>query len=255
MQVQWTKSDGDFILKKGEVHLWLVSLKPTQSVLDFIVPLLAPEEADRAARFYQTRDCQRFILARGLLRIILGRYLRSKSESLLFSYSQKGKPELSKPITKLNFNLSHSQGYVLYAIGEYREIGIDLEYIKEIEAMEIARRFFNSQDCQYLEESINPQDMFFKLWTAKEAYLKAIGQGIASGLDQVSLTIDQNGFYLNPTWTVHSFTPAEGYYGALACNGDLEKILGFSVTDDLDRFFQEPDHSLPYATDDKIEFS
>ena len=255
MKLNWQFDTADYILGQHEVHLWQASLNCSQNILDFLTRLLSADELERAGKFLQTKHAEQFIIARGMLRLILGRYLQSRPEEILFSYSETGKPKLAQiATTKLNFNLSHSQGYVLYALGQYSELGIDLEYAKDMgNIKEIARRFFNSQDCEYLETYSNEQELFFKLWTAKEAYLKATGQGIAGGLDKVKLTIEQDRFFLERPWTVYSFSPQTRYYAALACKGKLEKILGFSI--DLDQFCQELDHSHHYAKDDKRESS
>jgi 4'-phosphopantetheinyl transferase len=195
---------------------------------------LDDDERSRAARFYFSRDRDRFVVARGVLRALLGRYLNRAPESLAFSYSTHGKPALvSEPgADPICFNLSHSHGAALYAVTRSCEVGIDLEFIRcDLEAEQIAERFFSPNEIVALR-ALPPslkRYAFFLCWTRKEAYIKARGEGLSMSLDQfdVSLTPGEPAALLstNPDsdealrWFLRNLTPAPGYAAALAIRG------------------------------------
>ena len=192
---------------------------------------LSADERVRAERFYFERDRKRFIVGRGLLRTILGRYLDIKPSRLQFCYQSHGKPVLAEfGAGKLHFNLSHSQGLALYAVTREQEIGIDIEHVRHIpEADEIVKRFFSAREnavFKALPANQKPQ-AFFNCWTRKEAYLKAIGDGLACPLDRVEVSLTPGeparlSSIADPSldhWTLQELTPACSYVGALAVQG------------------------------------
>ena len=192
---------------------------------------LSADERVRAERFYFEHDRKRFIIGRGLLRTILSRYLDIEPLRLQFCYQSHGKPVLADfGAGKLHFNLSHSQGLVLYAVTGEQGIGIDIEYVRPLpEADQIVKRFFSARESavfKALPTAQKPQ-AFFNCWTRKEAYLKAIGDGLACPLDrvEVSLTPGEPPRLLSIAgtpldhWTLQELTPACSYVGALAVRG------------------------------------
>jgi len=192
------------------------------------------DERSRAARFYFRRDRERFIVARAILRVILGRYLNRAPESLSFSYGSHGKPALASKsgAEPICFNTSHSQGMALYVVTRGREIGVDLELIRDGLAVEqIAEQFFSRREISALCSL--PAELrrraFFLCWTRKEAYIKARGEGLSLPLDQfevsltpgqpaalVSVREDSNEAY---RWSLEELFPAANYAAALAVEG------------------------------------
>lgn len=192
---------------------------------------LAPDEQLRAERFYFERDRLYFIVGRGLLRTILGQYLRREPNQLHFCYGPFGKPVLPETSSagKLSFNLAHSAGLALYAVVRDHEIGVDLEQLRPMMDMEqIAARFFAVGERAALQAlpAQQKQEGFFNCWTRKEAYLKALGSGLARPLAEfeVSLTpgeparlVKVNGEPDEASrWVIQALTPAAGYAAALA---------------------------------------
>src|SRR5262245_49624616 len=118
-------------LENDEVHVWRAVLDRTPMRVRSLRQLLAANEQGRADRFRFQKDREHFIVARGLLRIILGRYLNRQPNQLRFGYSQYGKPALSEEsgCPGLRFNLSHSHGLALFAVSRGREVGVDIEQI------------------------------------------------------------------------------------------------------------------------------
>lgn len=201
---------------------------------------LSADELHRAARFRFQRDRQRFVISRGLLRAILGRYLDTAPGELRFRYSEHGKPSLVPAFDGggLRFNLSHSDGLALYAVARGREVGVDLERVRPVlEAEQIAERFFSARENAALRAlpAHLKSRAFFACWTRKEAFVKAVGGGISLPLDRENANAFFDVFPVpgEPTmlsgtgersressgWAVRPLLPAPGYVAALAAEG------------------------------------
>ena len=189
---KWLSSPVDLTLSQDEVHVWRADLDLPAARLQQLVQSLSADEQVRAERFYFEQHRQRFIAGRGILRILLGRYLSVEPQQLRFDYTSSGKPALAKTgDSRLQFNLSHSQGLALYAVTRDRQIGIDLEQLRPTADVEqIAQRFFSAQEYAAIQ-SLPPDqklEAFFRYWTCKEAYLKATGDGL-SQLERIEVEI------------------------------------------------------------------
>ncbi len=226
-------------LSSDQVHIWQAHLDLPAELLAQLRATLSIDEQRRADRFHFERDRHRFTAGRGILRNILSRYSGIKPALLEFSYSPRGKPALRSDSAggALNFNLSHSGGLALYAVTRHRQIGIDLEILRPMpDAEKIAARFFSANESAALGHlpPTHKQEAFFLCWTRKEAYLKAVGQGL-TGLDdvEVSLTPGEPAKILSISgdikeasrWSLQHLTPASGCVGAVAVEGH-----GFSLS-------------------------
>ncbi|AFY31468.1 4'-phosphopantetheinyl transferase HetI [Calothrix sp. PCC 7507] len=227
----WLPAPTDLTLSPNDVHLWRINLEQTESKLEDFTASLSGDELTRAQRFYFPEHRQRFIAGRGSLRAILGSYLGVAPSEVEFDYEPRGKPVLAEKFAKsgLAFNLSHSQGLGLLGVSD-RQIGVDLEYMRSMDDVEaLANRFFLPRESE-LVRSLAPnqkQEIFFRYWTCKEAYLKATGEGIAQ--------LEQAEIYLTPTtpaklqtsgdWSLYELVPANNYVAAVAvagCDWDLK---------------------------------
>ncbi len=230
----WNAPPGDLKLSDNEVHVWRASLEPSLSVIQSLQQILSEDDVIKAHRFYFEKDRHHFIVARGLLRTLLGRYLAVDPGGLRFCYNSYGKPALDLPSDKsrLNFNLSHSHSMVLYAFTLSREVGIDVEYMRpNIEYEQLAASSFSPFEnavFHALPAEIKPQ-AFFNCWTRKEAYIKARGGGLSIPLDQfdVSLVPGEPAALLSSRedtqeterWLLQELAPGTGYAGALVVEG------------------------------------
>ncbi|MGL4501095.1 MAG: 4'-phosphopantetheinyl transferase family protein [Planktothrix sp.] len=217
-------------LYHNTVHIWQANLTGSPQYLEFYQSILADHELKRARRFKFERDQQAFIIARGILRIILGHYLNLSPEQIKFKYSSNGKPSLDQDPSPLHFNLSHAQGKAIYAIALEENIGIDIEYIRETEVLSLAKRFFCESEYRWLNslDSEAQYPAFFRLWTCKEAYLKATGEGLV-GLQEIEIftPLDSNlkilkisqDSELAKNWTMQTIETAENYIATLAIKG------------------------------------
>lgn len=221
-------------LSPNEVHVWCIALEQPSTVLATLASLLSTDEQVRAAQFYFERDRRAFIACHGWLRVILGRYLAVDPQHLEFERALHGKPALVPQAgsTGLQFNLSHSGQMALYAIARQRELGIDLEYIRPMPDMEqIVARFFTPSEQAMFQTLPSDQRLaaFFRAWTCKEAYLKAIRAGLTRPLADfaVSLLPDEPPCLLYDVhdphavvrWSFHRFIPAAGYVATLCVDG------------------------------------
>jgi 4'-phosphopantetheinyl transferase len=224
-----------------EVHVWHANLD--EHGADRLRPLLADDEIARADRFHFTKDRNHYVVARALLRKLLASYLGLSATELRFAYAEKGKPSLEpSPSSAINFNLAHSHGRALYAFSHGREIGVDLEFIREdLEAEKIAERFFSPRETDELRSV--PAELrkqaFFNCWTRKEAYIKARGEGLSLPLDEfdVSLAPGETAALLRnhkepdevERWTMRSIPVPGGYVAALVVEGRDWRLKSFEV--------------------------
>jgi len=218
-------------LDDRQLHVWAFGLNPDQAAISRCAAVLSAEETGRAAKFRLERDQRRFTVAHGALRSILAGYLRCDPTTLSFTQSPRGKPSLEGPEAKipLHFNLTHSNEMALVAVTSIGPVGVDVECIRPLnDASGIADRFFSPRESQGLA-ALPPGEKppaFFNLWTRKEAWLKATGQGISESLDKVEVSFlptqparlislpDDAG----PTsdWALFDLKPAAGFVGAAA---------------------------------------
>jgi 4'-phosphopantetheinyl transferase len=227
----WTIPSIHPSLSRDEVHVWRATID--RPAADYAI-ILSSDERVRADRFRFEQERRRFIVGRGTLRIILGRYLNVPPEKIKFVYHANGKPSLSNGLLppEIRFNLSHSGDMALLAVTQNREVGIDLETLRpSLDAGKLANQFFSPSERAELEAlpSDKKLDSFFSGWTRKEAYLKARGEGMTYPLDQfsVSMDCDQPAKLLdvkdNPRelsrWSFHALAPAPGYIGTLVVEG------------------------------------
>jgi 4'-phosphopantetheinyl transferase len=218
-------------LGEGAVHVWRVFLDQPAECRTELRRLLSADEEVRARRFHFPRDRDRFVVCRGTLRSLLGRYLAHDPGRLRFAYGPHGKPALvtNGATGRLRFNVSHSEGLALVAVTRGREVGVDLERVRpELDAEEIADRYFSAHEIQALRALPRPLRLkaFFHCWTRKEAYLKARGSGLALALDRFDVTLgpgDPAALLANRDdpaearrWSLRELTPGPGFVGALA---------------------------------------
>ena len=230
----WDRPPAELTLLSDEVHVWCASLDMTSPHIRRLQATLSADELERASRLHFAKDRRRFVVARGVLRSLLGRYLGVEPRQLRFSYSAYGKPTLvpTSGGARLCFNVSHSHELALYAVTYGREIGVDVEHIRtNIACEEIAERFFSAQERALLRTlpAHLKHDAFFHCWTRKEAYIKARGEGLSLPLDQfdVAFAPGKPAALLATRWAPHEascwelreLTPGPGYAAALAVGG------------------------------------
>jgi 4'-phosphopantetheinyl transferase len=171
-----------------EVHLWSWCLDDDSLCGEAGEALLNEAERARSGRFMTALLRRRFTAARARLRSLLGGHLGRDPRSLVFVENEFGKPRLvDRP--DIHFSLSHSQDRALLAVSEGLEIGADLEGVRGVDHLGLARRYFHPNEVAAIERDADPRAAFFQIWTLKEAVVKALGTGLSLPLDEFEVSI------------------------------------------------------------------
>jgi 4'-phosphopantetheinyl transferase len=231
-------------LPSGEAHVWLAKLDLDSAVLENLSRFLNDEEKARAARFKVDHARDEFTAGRALLRIVLGKYLGSDPKKLTFRIGEHGKPELAEK-NAIHFNLSHTRSLAAIAVTHSGAIGVDVERVREnVDSLQLAERYFSKQESAWVRShSVSKRaGAFFSCWTAKEAYIKALGMGLSTQLDQFAIVPDPAKLELeiqiaddpseSTEWTLSRLELSVDFRGAVAVHApDCRVCAGwFSVS-------------------------
>jgi 4'-phosphopantetheinyl transferase len=216
--VEW-KSRPDY-RAAGTVAVFRVPIAESSRYLPLAQAVLHPAELLRAARYHQPADRTRFLVARAALRMLLGAYAQRPPASLVFEAGANKKPIL-RAAPGLHYNVSHAGNWVLIAIAG-TEVGVDVEKVDaQFAFQDILGTSFGPAERAFIEKGPASERLFYQLWTRKEAFVKATGQGIGEGFWQVPSLDGQHelagpGGAAGPGWAVSSFGAAAGYAAAVA---------------------------------------
>lgn len=221
-------------LDAGQVHVWRASLVATDDELARHHAVLSDEERSRAGRFRFDVHRNRFVAGRGIQRRVLARYLGVDPGAIRYRLAEHGKPSLAGAETEsgVRFNVSNSENGLLIAVSLGRELGVDLEAVLPVSDRDgVARRFFSAPENEVYDTiAHDARDLaFFTCWTRKEAYIKALGEGLTMPLDCFDVTLRPG----EPArllctrgrpgeaarWTLREIDPGPGWLGALAVEG------------------------------------
>ncbi len=229
--------NGGSIEENCRVRVWTVRLEASEPHFARAKALLSADESARGARFHFDRHRRAFVLGRAALRVLLGELLDQAPEAIQFHYGPNGKPHLVESASSLSFNASNSGDLAAYAFTQGCPIGIDIEQLRPIlEIQDIARRFFAAEEVTELMSLAEPErpNAFFRCWTRKEAYIKAVGDGLSLPLDSFRVTLLPDDaarmVHLGGStdrardWSMYAFTPAPGYFGAIAYPDRLRAV-------------------------------
>jgi 4'-phosphopantetheinyl transferase len=232
-----------FNLSKNDVHVWNVHTRASDALAAQFEPLLVAAERDRAARFRFEHLRRSSVVTRGALRCLLGRYLRLHAASIQFNYGAKGKPSVESA-ERIQFNTTHSGSLAVFAFTLDCEIGVDLEQIHSLrDAQSIADRFFCSEEAAEIM-SLSPGERdrgFFRCWTRKEAYIKAIGDGLSAPLNNFRVRVQPdepagfvhlgNDTHAAKAWMLQDLCLDPGYAAALAYKDRERSLSIFQIVD------------------------
>ncbi len=232
---EWKIPDSQISLLKNEVHIWRTSLDDhSEDTLKYLYSILSKDEKSKVERLQFKYNRHNYIVARGFLRIILGRYLDIESNDIYFSYNRYGKPKLEGMSIGdyLHFNLSHSGRMVLYAISLDSKVGIDIEFVRPYKKAEaIVERYFSDQEKEEFRAlpMCLKEQSFFLGWSRKEAYIKAHGMGMQIPFDEFSVTMvpgepvklvhNQDNIDNGAAWSLRDIIPIANYATAVAVEG------------------------------------
>jgi 4'-phosphopantetheinyl transferase len=218
-----------------EIHVWTVALDGVEEGLLAESGTLSPDELDRARLYRLERDRRRFVVSRAALRYLLGTYLGVDPGSVGFVPGLHGKPRLAAlhASSGLRFNISRSEELAVFAVGHDRELGVDVERLREdVDLEPLARRVLCGPELRALGR-LEPEarrEAFYRSWTRKEACLKALGLGLTVAPDELDVTGDHlklatrgpaAGLPRPTEWSLHDADVGSGYVAGLAVEGDL----------------------------------
>lgn len=212
------------------VHLYKVSLADEIFKLHRFQALVSFDERLIVSRYVRKQDQDRFTIGRGFLRAILSRYTGIAPLDLQFNLGAGKKPYIQNNVS-IFFNISHSLNWVLVAVSN-KDVGVDIEFIDpDFSPNEVVHEYFSSAEVNYLDTQPN-NSAFYTLWTRKEAFLKATGQGIG---DHLKFSPSLNGRHeLDPqlsgsdrNWKVLSFMLNPNYVCAVASESEAISYIEY----------------------------
>ena len=217
----------------SEIHIWEFRSEVADWPSRQVGSVLSAEEKERASRFHFQRDTQRFSVTRARMRSILGMYVQSDPRELRFVYTGHGKPSLGDKGADIQFNVSHSGDLAVLAVATGREVGVDIEQVRNnVECEQLAERFFSPGERGMMRELPDHEKLtfFFRLWTCKEAFLKAHGTGLSRSLSSFEirpgtapgqiLKIKGEGA-AEKRWSLIELEAPNGYASAAVADGEL----------------------------------
>lgn len=222
-------------LLQGECHLWLIEPDSLMSLLPAFRPLLSQAELARASAFHAKVDAIHYLIRTGLLRTLLGRYCGLPAGELPIGSSANGKPHMPG----IEFNVSHTRRFSLFAFSRHQRVGVDIELIRPIHDFPAAAGRVLTPDekarMDQLEAGLKNR-AFFRAWTCKEAVVKAAGKRLADALNSFSVDItpgrpaailDRDVARL---WTLYDAVVPDGWCAALAADTPYLTIRNHEIS-------------------------
>jgi len=230
--ITWTNADScGFALTNNDIDIWRINISDNLPLLTSFLSIIQPGEIARANKYFHIKDKNRFIISRGALRYILGKYLNRTPNSIEFGIGENKKPHIIN--SDLHYNISHSGDWILCAISN-SEIGADTELINhDFKYRDVIEDNFSSDEVNYIRQNLSVE-RFFMLWTRKEALTKATGKGLDEDLklipcldgvhpaqsDVIASVCD---------WLISSFKLHEQYIASVASNTLLNEIRFWDI--------------------------
>jgi 4'-phosphopantetheinyl transferase len=233
--LNWLESPDHYRITSSEVHLWRADICPSGRNTHELHALLNEEEHERASRL-QTAEHDRYVLTHVTLRQILSHYLDQEPASIQFARSADNKPILAN--SEITFNLSYSRNLAMLAIGLKRAIGVDTELIRPTLLIDpIMDRFFTSDETAFINTLPEPtrHEIFYDIWTIKEAFLKATGHGRPGTTGAVAVAMSETPLRLHSAssgetitgWQVTRLAVEQTYSAALVVQGGNAEVKLF----------------------------
>ncbi len=226
----WKKEHAVSSLSDFTIDIWRATLSPDLWMFNHFDKILSKDEMERADRYHQENDRQRFIISKGILKFILAKYLNQSPAKIKLITGLNKKPILQHHQKgDLHFNVAHSGACILIAIAK-TEIGVDVEKMDHgFSYQEILATNFNTEEKEFVQRSKQPQQDFYLLWTRKEALLKATAKGIDDDLHLIPSLhgdhhLETNVLHSDQDWKINSFQMAGEYIGSVAHHWQIEQI-------------------------------
>lgn len=215
--------DNEYELNNNDLIIYTIYYPNFIDLKSNLIHFLNEDEVQRAERFHQKLDTDRFIIYRSILKFILAAYTKQNVKEIILDYDFNKKPYLASH-PELHFNISHSENYAVIAIST-QKVGIDIEYISEEFCFDaILPDIFEYKEISAIQNAVNKKEAFYTLWTRKEAFVKALGKGIDEDFKDIPCLegqhcIDSRLINNTANWQVCTFDINDCYIGAVAFEG------------------------------------
>ena len=228
-------------IEDNQVHVWQVRIDTSSFYPKDISITLSEDELERSGKFKFQKDREHFILRHYQLRLILSKYCDCHPHEMKFRYNSFKKPFIFSPKCKgIKFNISYSHDFMVVGLNKEKDIGIDIEKVHEIHDLEtVAVNNFSSQELKILNDTLDKTNTFFKIWTRKEAFIKATGKGMYYPLKSFCVNINSSGSYEHPVifkhpiksklWRIAELNTSDGYIASLAIKSNKFQISYFQL--------------------------
>jgi 4'-phosphopantetheinyl transferase len=224
---------------KNTAHIYLASLDLTHPQIKTLFKLLSPEEKNSAKRYHFEHDRVLYIARHGILRTLLGNYIKCEPDQIQFTTNTYGKPYLKHMDhnKQYYFNISYSNNMGVFAFTADQEVGIDIEFVKNIPEMNsIVDNYLSSKEKNKFKKlsKIQRENLFYEYWTRKEALVKGIGMGLKYPIDRIDLNLQNvqtaviDNRHTNSEskqiWSIYKLNLPQGFIGALALRNQIDSI-------------------------------
>jgi len=221
-EVIWGDSCGCAFSINSSADIWRINIQSNLSLLQSLSTLLTHDETIKAGRFAHKHDSDRYIISRGAIKLIMGRYLNRKPALIEIAAGENKKPYIKD--SPLFYNLSHSGNWIILGVSD-SAIGIDTELVNNsFDFSDVLDEHFSPGESRFIKET-KSAGRFFMLWTRKEALTKATGKGLDEDLKFIPSLDGQHGvnsdlFFSENNWKVNSFVLSEDYFASTALTED-----------------------------------
>jgi len=212
------------ILRTNDFHIWQVALTPNRQILELCKSVLSTEEQKRVKWLKFEYDKTKYVISKGILRLLLADYLNINTSEISISRQRKGKPFVNNDNT-LFFNMSDSGELCVFAFTRVGEIGIDIEKKRILPDLDdLIQKNLTKQEINIINKEPSEKNLnFLRFWTIKEAYLKAIGEGMRLTPNNLEFSIEkgniklvnQQGILDQEDWFFREFFPETSYFGVI----------------------------------------
>ncbi len=222
-----------------ELHLWTVPWDPKEGrIQELCEKVLAEREMERFKKLKFKEQRLERTISQAALRSLLSGYLGESPASIQLGRSSKGKPWCQAD-PSLRFNISNSDGMAVLGFAHEQEIGVDIEKVRPMKDLdELIRSNFKPSEVRQIERKPEERkERFFRFWTFKESYLKAIGEGMRLPPEKLEFSLENGKVRLvssadpdgDADWYFQEFIPAEGYRGTITHRKEGTRILERSI--------------------------
>ena len=225
-------------LLNGDIHIWTVPIDVPESQVEYFQSVLTPEEKSKASFFKFEPSQHSYLVTKAVLRILLSGYLNIRPVDIVLGAHKKGKPYLVHDAS-IFFNLSNSHDLCVYAFSRDAEVGIDIEKIRDLPDIDqlIAKNLTSREKKYFQKDPVNKLTKFFRFWTFKESFLKAIGEGMRLTPENLEFSVENGTIKLRSVnygfdgsdWRFKGFTREGNYTGTLAYSGKDTIIQEMSI--------------------------